>query len=161
LPELVRPDSAALEAADVRIRLADLSRDWSALPDQRHLQVRGKDVFYLIPGAAIYRVRDGCEIAVSPFEDADPGLVRLYVLGSCMGALLLQRRMLPLHGSALAIDGKAYVIVGPSGAGKSTLAAALAARGQRLISDDISPIRWQEDEALPSVVPSYPQQKLW
>lgn len=158
LPELQRSGG---EPADVRIRLTDLSREWSELPDQRHLQVRRGEVFYFIPGAAIYRIRDGCEIAVSPFEGADPGLVRLYVLGSCTGALLLQRRILPLHGSALEIDGKAYAIVGPSGAGKSTLAAALAARGHRLISDDISPVLFRTGDPAPSIVPSYPQQKLW
>ena len=38
-----------------------------------------------------------------------------------MGALLMQRKILPLHGSAIAIDGKAYAFVGDSGAGKSTL----------------------------------------
>ena len=52
--------------------------------------------------------------------------VRLYLLGTCMGALLFQRKLLPLHGSAVVINGKAYAFVGDSGAGKSTLAAAFS-----------------------------------
>jgi len=161
LSELQPAPDGADEAPDVLIRVADLTRAWSELPDQSHLQVRGGEVFYYIPGAAIYRIRGGREIAVSPFAGADPGLVRLYLLGSCMGALLLQRRMLPLHGSALDAGGKAFAIVGPSGAGKSTLAAALAARGCRLLSDDISPVRFRPEDGAPLAVPSYPQQKLW
>ena len=54
-----------------------------------------------------------------------------------MGAILMQRRLLPLHGSAIAINGKAYAIVGDSGAGKSTLASAFLNKGYQLISDDV------------------------
>ena len=53
------------------------------------------------------------------------------------GALLMQRKILPLHGSAVAIDGKAYAIVGDSGAGKSTLASAFLNKGYQLLSDDV------------------------
>jgi hypothetical protein len=77
-----------------------------------------------------------------------------------MGAILMQRKILPLHGSAIAIDGKAYAIVGDSGAGKSTLASALLKRGFQLISDDVIPVTLNE-ENIPIVTPAYPQQKLW
>ena len=50
-------------------------------------------------------------------------------LGTCMGALLMQRKIFPFHGSAIAINGKAYAIVGDSGAGKSTLASAFLKKG--------------------------------
>ena len=39
------------------------------------------------------------------------------------------KKNFPLHGSAIAIDGKAYAIVGDSGAGKSTLASAFLKKG--------------------------------
>ena len=68
--------------------------------------------------------------------------------------------MIPLHGSAIEIDGKAYAIIGESGAGKSTLASALLNRGYKLISDDVIPISFSKDN-IPYVTPSYPQQKLW
>ena len=72
----------------------------------------------------------------------------------------MQRKILPLHGSAIAIEGKAYAIVGESGAGKSTLAASLLSRGYKLLSDDVIPILLSEKN-IPFVVPAYPQQKLW
>ena len=86
--------------------------------------------------------------------------IRLYILGTCMGAILLQRKILPLHGSAIAIDGKAYAIVGDSGAGKSTLASAFLKRGYQLLSDDVIPVTLNHAN-VPIVTPAYPQQKLW
>lgn len=47
---------------------------------------------------------------------------------------LLQRTM--LHGSAIAIDGKAVLLLGRSGSGKSDLALRLMDRGAILIADD-------------------------
>ena len=85
--------------------------------------------------------------------------MRLYILGSCMGAILLQRKILALHGSAIVIDGKAYAIVGDSGAGKSTLAASFVANGYKILSDDVIPVSLSNKT--PIVTPSYPQQKLW
>ena len=38
-----------------------------------------------------------------------------YLLGTCMGTILMQRKILPLHGSAIEIEGKVYAIVGDSG----------------------------------------------
>ena len=67
----------------------------------------------------------------------DEDVIRLYILGTCMGAILMQRKILPLHGSAIEIDGKAYAIVGDSGAGKSTLASAFLKQGYQLVSDDV------------------------
>lgn len=72
----------------------------------------------------------------------------------------MQQQTLPLHGSAIAINGRAYAIVGNSGAGKSTLASAFIQKGYKLISDDVIPVTFS-DERIPMVQPTYPQQKLW
>ncbi|HET6745451.1 MAG TPA: hypothetical protein VFH90_06330 [Candidatus Limnocylindria bacterium] len=42
----------------------------------------------------------------------------------------------PLHASAIEIDGQAIILAGPSRQGKTTLAAAFAAHGHRLLSED-------------------------
>ena len=62
-----------------------------------------------------------------------------YPVFSTVTALLLAwRGRVPLHASAVAIDGRGLVICGPAGAGKSSLAAALVSAGARLISDDLT-----------------------
>jgi hypothetical protein len=48
-----------------------------------------------------------------------------------------QRGIVPLHAAAMDIEGGCAAFAGDSGAGKSTLAAALAARGRQVISDDV------------------------
>lgn len=59
--------------------------------------------------------------------------------GTLTALLLAWRGGVPIHGSAVEIDKRGYVICGESGAGKSTLAATLIASGRaRLISDDLS-----------------------
>lgn len=119
-------------------------------------------IYFRIPDAAIYSISGGDQITVAPLPGADESKIRLYLLGTCMGALLMQRRMLPLHGSAVVINGKAYAIVGESGAGKSTLAAAFSSQGYSLLTDDVIAVKFADEESvLPTVYPSYPQQKLW
>ncbi len=54
--------------------------------------------------------------------------------------LLAWRGAIPIHGSAVEIDGRGVMICGRSGNGKSSLAAGLIAAGGRLISDDLSVI---------------------
>lgn len=46
----------------------------------------------------------------------------------------------PLHAATVEIDGMAVAIAAPGGHGKTTLAAALAARGHRLMAEDITVI---------------------
>jgi hypothetical protein len=123
--------------------------------------IEDKFVTFMIPGIGVFQVKGGEEIIVSPFEHANKDIIRLYTLGSCFGALLLQRGIYPLHGSAIAINGKAYAIVGESGAGKSTLASAFMEKGYPLLSDDVIAITLSNDVRTPIVIPSYPQQKLW
>lgn len=160
LPELPKLNSKE-EKVDIFIELCDLTCLWSELgePD-RFCIVKGNSVIIHIPNIAIYCIENGNNILISPLNDTCEDQVRLYVLGSCMGALLMQRRILPLHGSAIVINDKAYAIVGDSGAGKSTLASAFLSKGYQLLSDDVIPISLS-NENFPLVNPAYPQQKLW
>lgn len=47
-------------------------------------------------------------------------------------------KMLPMHASAIEVDGRAFLFAGPAGAGKSTLTAELLAHGARLLGDDLT-----------------------
>ncbi|OXM85211.1 aldolase [Paenibacillus rigui] len=123
--------------------------------------VEGNAVMVYIPDTAYFRISEGNRITVASVPGADEDLIRLYILGTCMGALLMQRRMMPLHGSAIAIDGKAYAFVGESGAGKSTLASAFLNQGYPLLSDDLIAVSLSEQDGTAYVTPAFPQQKLW
>ncbi|RDW22395.1 aldolase [Oceanobacillus arenosus] len=157
LPEL----KMVVGKADITVSKANLSLIWSKLSTaSRYFVVKENLVLFQVPDVAIFLIKNGNEILVDSIEGTHEDQLRLYILGTCMGAVLLQRRILPLHGSAIAIDGKAYAIVGDSGAGKSTLASAFLKRGYHLLSDDIIPVTLSVDN-IPMATPAYPQQKLW
>lgn len=121
--------------------------------------VKDKKVFIRVPNIAYFSIESGSKIICTPIGSIKENQIRLYLLGTCMGALLLQRKIIPLHGSVVEINKKAYGVVGESGAGKSTLAATLLNQGYRLLTDDIIPVTLES--GIPMVLPSYPQQKLW
>ncbi|WP_430509955.1 HPr kinase/phosphorylase [Gottfriedia solisilvae] len=160
IPELPKLD-VSNEDFDIVIKKMDLTKIWleNAEPNRNFL-VKESYCLFQIPNTAIYLVEDGKKVFYSPIEGSSDDQIRLFLLGTCMGAILMQRKILPLHGSAVAIDGKCYAIVGDSGAGKSTLATALLSKGYQLLSDDLIPITLSE-ENIPIVTPAYPQQKLW
>ena len=144
---------------DVTIEVSDLTSLWQKEGNERKFVVKQGRVLFKIEDTGIFCVEEGERVVVSPLGKANVDKMRLYILGSCMGAILLQRKILALHGSAIAINGKAYAIVGDSGAGKSTLAASFIANGYKILSDDVIPVSLSNQ--IPIVTPSYPQQKLW
>lgn len=137
-PEL-RPGQT--NAPDVTIRYGPVSADPN--PSGRVVaRTDGADAYLLdIPDVARFRIVSGCEIVIDRDAQAEDAAVRLFLLGSACGALLHQRGITPLHGSAVGVDrcggGGAILFCGPQGHGKSTLAAAFAARGHPLLSDDV------------------------
>lgn len=160
LPELPMVNGKKGEV-DIFIELADLTELWNEVAEpNRFYAVKENSVIFQVPNIAIYLIKNGNRIIVSPLGGSKDDQLRLYVLGTCMGAILLQRKIFPLHGSAIVINDNAYAIVGESGAGKSTLASAFLNRGYQLLSDDVIPVSVSINNT-PIVIPAYPQQKLW
>jgi hypothetical protein len=90
-----------------------------------------------IEGVARYLVAAGRRITIHRRADVTDDEVRVFLLGSALGALLQQRRVLVLHGSAVEVGGEAVAFLGPRGVGKSTLATALWRRGCPVVTDDL------------------------
>ncbi len=82
-----------------------------------------------------------------------------YLLGPVLGFALRLRGVFALHASAVLIDGRAVALIGPSGAGKSTTAAAFAAAGVPVLSDDVVAVRVVDGVAM--AYPSYRLLRLW
>lgn len=160
LPELKRNDEAAPNM-DVEIKWGDLKTTWCRLNGEpKKFIVQNNCVMFQVQDTAIFSIQDGKRIVVSPLYGSKEDKIRLYILGTCMGVIMMQKRILPLHGSAVAINGKAYAFVGDKGAGKSTLATAFINKGYPFISDDLTPVTLTSEKK-PIITPSYPQQKLW
>jgi hypothetical protein len=157
-PELLVPLSAA--PVDCHWRLARLDADLAQAGFvTARVQIAPGVYQFLIKGVVRYRVQGGEQILIDPVPGADDGDIRLWLLGTALGALLHQRGLLPLHVSALALDGAACAFGGDSGAGKSTLAAALHRRGLPLLTDDVG-LAVPAAEAV-RFYPGFPRIKLW
>jgi hypothetical protein len=126
----------------------------------KYWQVADNRLLFQIPGVACYYIANGDSIIVEPCKSADSQDIGLYLMGTAFGALLFQRGILPLHGSAIAVNGRCVVFTGQRGAGKSTVAAFLRQNGYHLLTDDVAAISF-DPKGVPWVQPGYPQQKLW
>jgi hypothetical protein len=156
LPELdERPGRRA--EPDVRVVL---EATIAGVPADGGQLVESDRCAFRVPEAGSYEVRGGRTIAVQPASDAQPEVVRTFVLGSAWGALLQQRGELPLHGAVVADGHGAIAFCGPQTAGKSSTAAWLARRGFRLVSDDLSRVEVPAADEPPRVWPSHRLLKL-
>ncbi len=155
-PELARQGEAA---ADVLLakksleppRPSDFARpNWFAAV--------GEVAWFDWSGVAAVRIERGQIIEVDPQDGVDPAGLRSAILGPVFTVLLAQRGMLPLHASAVAIEGKALAFAGGSGAGKSTLALSLLERGHEFLADDVAALDLTGESI--AVLPGFPQLKL-
>lgn len=129
--------------------------------DNVEIGVDGNRARMAIRNVATYLIENGNRITIDPCPgiSADSSEVRLFLLGGAFGYLCHQRGMLPIHASAVEIDGRAVLFAGVSGAGKSTLATAFMQRGYQLVSDDLAPIELAKETAL--VLPNLARIRLW
>jgi len=109
-----------------------------------------------IPDVGRYEARNGREVVIDPVDGADPKAIRLFLLGSLLGAVMMQRDHLVLHGNAFRVGDACAVVVGHSGSGKSTLAAEIDRRGYDVLSDDVVPV-----DPAGFAIPGHPRIKLW
>jgi hypothetical protein len=135
-PELP-PNAHAPRHPDVTIRLLPPVSSISESLANGYYEVRPGLFRLAVPDVGQYLVEAGKRISIAPLAGSSPDEVRLFLLGSAMGALLYQRGLFPLHGSAIETNWGAMIIVGAQGIGKSTLAAEFHRRGYRLLSDDV------------------------
>jgi len=107
-----------------------------------------------------FNIKDGNSIIIEIRPETDEKLIRLFLLGTAFAALIHQKMLFPLHGSAIRFNDAGIVFTGPSGAGKSTIAAAFSDAGYDILCDDICVINLN-DYSKPLVYPAFPQMKLW
>ena len=150
----------SLGEPDVEVRFGDFdigeTRPMQSGAGRRRVDASEVCLVYDDMGALL--IRGGCEIVLSPAPGRDRQSLAPFVVGPGLGVILLQRGVLALHASAVALDGGASIFLGGPGWGKSTTAGALERRGHRIIADDISSVRREGEEHV--VQPGFPTLKL-
>lgn len=157
LPELTEVPADAAAAPDIHIVCGAVGGP----PPQATQLVSGlwRDERFCglaVTDVADYVARDGAHIVVDAAPNAELRAVRLFLLGTMMGAIMMQRGHLVLHGNAIRIDNSCVVVVGHSGTGKSTLAAEFLRRGFDVLTDDVVPV-----DSLGRALTGHPHIKLW
>jgi len=145
---------------DVRIQLGTVPRDIKDVLEQSdQYQLSRKAFIFDIENIAWYYIIEGKQIVIEPYVDADMDSVTVYLLGTAMGVLFIQRNRVAIHGSAVSVGQKALIITGDCGAGKTSLTTAFRKNGYGFLADDISAIAIDQGQQ-PFVYPAFPQQRL-
>jgi len=160
LPELVSIGYQHAEP-DVEIQLGPVpTRLPGASSSHGEAEVTDDEVLLNIPGVARFHISGGCQIRIEAETDAEAKDVRVFLLGSALGAIYLQRGFFPLHASVVVMHGNAIAFSGDSGTGKSTMAAWMNQQGYPLLCDDVCVVRFDENEK-PMAYAGFPRLKLW
>lgn len=112
-----------------------------------------------VEGVAEFYARDGSYVEYAPADGAGDNEVELYLNGSIYGAILHQRKILPIHGSSFRYKGAAVMICGDAGAGKSSLTASFCLIGAEFLTDDVTPVVFRG--GLPLIWSVSDRIKLW
>jgi len=157
LPPLLRGSGSP----DVIVREASADEFPRRVIAQPGWHVPSSDAIYLHAGAlGQFGARAGNELVALPAPTLDATTLTNFLITTALNLILFQRGYLLLHASVVAIDGAAVAFLGGSGWGKSTLAAALEARGHRVIADDTLALDLS-DPTTPRALPAFPQMKLY
>lgn len=154
LPELESSDEID---ADVLIEYGSVPGPLPENGAARLIRLDAEGAYLSWPYIGRFRAERSGRISVDPLTDNEQHL-RFVLLGPVLGAFLHQRGTPLLHGSAVAVNGRALIFLGAKGAGKSTLAAAFAANGCNVLNDDIIPLVANSTHV--SLKPGFPSLKL-
>lgn len=151
---IVQVPSSDFTEPDVCIQAADLH----LTPREERKLAGYQCTFFKVEDGYIFRIANGNLIQVDLSQAEHNAMLSVYLMGSCMGAILIQRGLMLLHGSCVTDGKRSVLIIGDSGAGKSTLASEFLSRGWKLVTDDVTTVLNTDP---PTVQSSYPSQKLW
>ena len=118
------------------------------------------EVLYKLKGAGKIYITNGSTITVEPEANPDWQHLKNHIRGRAIAAILHQRGLSILHGSAICHNDEAIIFIGKSGGGKSTFLAAFIEKGYDFISDDLCLLKKQPNGTI-KIAPAYPQIRLW
>ena len=114
-------------------------------------------IWFNVSHVGIFEITYGRNIKFETYNKYDPKLLKIYLMCSCLGYIMIQRGMLAIHGGVISCDNNALIITGKRGSGKSTLITALRLKGYKFLSDDIASVYFDK---VPFVNYGFPYQKL-
>ncbi|MEG1295166.1 hypothetical protein [Niameybacter sp.] len=158
IPEFIVDKSIKESPNQVRICYGAMSEEIKTqIAEGRKSYMSSQDIWFYIDNIATYRITNGNLIEVEPCENCDTQLMKIFVMCSCLGFIMIQRNKVAIHGGTVVMGNKAVVITGNRGAGKSTLTTALRKKGYKFLADDVAATTLIDR---PMVQCGFPYQKL-
>lgn len=118
-----------------------------------------EQMWFYIPEKLIFFITNGNHILIDLLsKDVSMQDLCSYMTGSGFALLLVQKGLIPIHGSTINIYEKTVIITGRSGSGKSSTVFELMNQGGLFLSDDVSPLSVVENKII--ALPAFPQQKI-
>lgn len=158
IPELTILDPNYKDNIDVKIIFDFMNEDIKQKIDKKEIADYNSDeVWFHINNVGTYLIQNGDTVTIELCENPDLNILKVYILGSVLGIILLQRNTVAIHGGSIVINNKGCIFTGDKGAGKSTLTTALRQRGYDFLSDDVGAIELSD---IPMINPGFGYQKL-
>ncbi len=145
---------------DVSIRRVDRARRAKEpVLNSSFWQVGAREFSMQVKDVGSFYAAEGHTVEYTPAENAQEAAVAVFLNGSVYGAILHQRKILPLHGSCFSVQGKGIMLCGESGAGKSSLTVAFCRNGATFLTDDVTPLTLTNEH--PFLIARSDRVKLW
>lgn len=158
IEEFLEIDELDFEWERVEIRYGNIPKDiMNRLKAGQYSCENRNDIYLYIEGVATYYISNGNKVIIDIYKNADKKMVNIYLLGSVLGILMIQRRQVAIHGATISKNNKAFILTGDRGAGKSTLTTALGLKGYDFLSDDVAAVSCISK---PVISHGFPYQKL-
>lgn len=156
LPELMTLNLP--KSIDVSIKSGHVAKTGLENPvvSTKWFQASPNQLWLSIENVGRFLISKGNTIIIDAKNCASDASIRTFLLGSCLGSILIQRGIFQLHANAIEINQQAISFTGDSGIGKSTLAAAFIQQGYSILGDDVCALDKNH-----AVMPSVPHIKIW
>ena len=116
-----------------------------------------EDKFLLdVEGVAKFLIAGDNEIVIELYPDGKEEDMRRFLLGSVLGVVLHQRKIVLLRASAVGTEKGAIMFMGSSGAGKTSFLFSFLQAGGRMLSDEKTPVFLDADGTV-KVSAGYPE----
>ena len=146
--------------SDVKIEITTIKKVVEApLYDDGFYRLNQNEFSMNVEDVGWFYASGGNYISMVLHPEATKEMIELYLNGSIYGAILHQRKIMPMHASCFVYNNKGVMLCGESGAGKSSLTASFCYNGSTFLTDDVTPILFSD--GLPFILPLSDRIKLW